>query len=294
MKLTKWVYFPFIGFIIFYLIYKVFCDVNLLDRNRARKILFKIIISLTIIVLSSFPIILFLTWMFGLLYNTSKNSLYIAFYFLSVLLVFGILSTLSVIITKKSLKTFFNIENDSNFKSKLIYYSAKITNQKKYYQNLIKKFKDQTTYCFLSDDFVCESYDENEIMLNNPNISDYMENKYRKGEWTIYGSWLNRGILALYSEYDYFYKLIILHQKAINENATYVVKNVNKYLLFIRITSFILQVGFFIPLIYFKNDPIQIFVILSYIIISILICVWRFNFAKKKIFKIWENYYYQD
>ncbi|WGI36362.1 hypothetical protein [Mesomycoplasma lagogenitalium] len=295
MKLTKWVYLPVFGTVLFWFIYKLFCDVNLIDRLRAYKTrtkfaIFYLIILAIFLIFIAMLLISFTTKVFDhfnkLKYVIVCIPLYIAIFAFSILPLIFKWQINWLIISNKNLV----VNKDK------IYYRVWIENDLTYFENLAKNINAKLTKTFLSDNF---EKNEKGMIINKTgksrieileesaqNILDSPTMNFATGG--LFGLLILRFIRF----FDYYFSSIIILQKIKNDHKKSLSRKINLILAFSKFLTWIIWIFFITSLILyhqnegwitnFDNLQFSLFLII-YLTTFVFISILRAQLIKKMI-----------
>lgn len=231
MKKTKWIYAPLVGTILYFFIFRNFCEVNLIDRKKAyfnrgklTMILFFPQGFLVIVFVVNLIILITLSSLSDI--ETLDKIMYILIPLYAVLLLSPFLSFLTEINSNKILKV-----NKISISEKdiSIYRNAKIFNDKNYFEKLLKNPNHRINEFFLSENFqninpvpITENYEGTKIQKMkqfSENQNDTINSFWFLMPLSISPIWVSRF-------FDYFFFSNILCQKAKLDNKTSLSKKI--------------------------------------------------------------------
>lgn len=223
MKKTKWIYAPFVGTILYFFIFRNFCEVNLIDRKKAyftrgklSMILFFPQAFLGMAFVVNLIVLITLSSLSGI--ETLYKIMYILIPLYAILLLSPFLSFLAEINSKRILKV---NKISINEKDIFIYRNAEIFNNKNYFEKLSKNPNHKINEFFLSENFqninsvpITENYEGTKIQK--------MKEYSIKQNETINAYWILMPfafiLIWIFRFFDYFFFSNILCQKAKFDN----------------------------------------------------------------------------
>lgn len=222
MKKTKWIYAPVVGTILYFFIFRNFCEVNLIDRKKAyfnRGKLSIILFYPQILLVLAFVINLIVLITLSSLSDmqTLDKIMYILTPLYAIFLLSPFLSFLTEINSKKILKINKISINEKGY----IYRNAEIFNNKNYFEKLLKNPNHKINDFFLSENFqninsapITENYEGTKIQK--------MKQFSEKQNETINAFWFLMPLaftpIWISRFFDYFFFSNILCQKAKLDN----------------------------------------------------------------------------
>ncbi|WP_027119452.1 hypothetical protein [[Mycoplasma] testudinis] len=250
MKLSKWIYIPIFGVLLFWWLWKNCCECNLIDRTRSYWIRVKFGIS---IFWPPLFLALCLIYIFMGLFlsdwaqlNGTGIAIAIGLTPLYALLLFQPISTWA---TKKYLLyKLFQLKNNPTNTDVKVYYNSKITDQNKYFQDLSKKCNKPIQENFYSDDMESVNYPEFTTNYVGTRIQQMKEyGKTQAAQVRNYGWFIPFFWPLVFGQYfDYVFFGVLLSQKAKLDKKLKLSKKINLALVFSWLLSLIIWAGFVI------------------------------------------------